>query len=74
MEKQFPEAVPEIPVSDINRAVAYYKNQLGFSIDWGGEEGGIAGISRGLQNVPYQSSISTRVRQRLPDAALAQSQ
>ena len=47
MEHEFPGAVPEIPVSDINTASAYYKNQLGFTIDWGGEDGGIAGISRG---------------------------
>lgn len=27
MEEQFPEAVPEIPVSDIDRAAAYYKSR-----------------------------------------------
>jgi predicted lactoylglutathione lyase len=32
-------AVPEIPVSDIDTAGAYYENQLGFTIDWGGEDG-----------------------------------
>jgi predicted lactoylglutathione lyase len=47
MEHEFPGAVPEIPVSDVDMAAAYYKNQLGFSIDWGGEDGGIAGISKG---------------------------
>lgn len=47
MKSDFPGAVPEIPVSDINKAVAYYESNLGFSIDWGGEDGGIAGISRG---------------------------
>ena len=47
MAADFPPAVPEIPVSDINRAAAYYERNLGFSIDWGGEKGGIAGISRG---------------------------
>jgi predicted lactoylglutathione lyase len=47
MKSDFPGAVPEIPVSDINRAAAYYKSNLGFSLDWGGEDGGIAGISRG---------------------------
>jgi predicted lactoylglutathione lyase len=46
MEQDFPGAVPEIPVSNIDRAAAYYKNQLGFTIDWGGEDGGIAGISK----------------------------
>lgn len=47
MEHDFPPAVPEIPVSDIDIACAYYKDQLGFAIDWGGEDGGIAGISKG---------------------------
>ena len=46
MRSDFPGAVPEIPVSDINNAAAYYESKLGFSIDWGGEDGGIAGISR----------------------------
>jgi len=46
--KSFPGAVPEIPVSDIDEAVAYYQNNLGFTLDWGGgDEPGLAGISRG---------------------------
>jgi predicted lactoylglutathione lyase len=44
--KRFPAAVPEIPVSDIDKVLDYYKNMLGFTIDWGGTEGGIAGISK----------------------------
>ena len=47
MHSVFPAAVPEIPVGDIDAAAAYYKNALGFSIDWGGGDGGIAGISKG---------------------------
>jgi len=47
MENEFPAAVPEIPVTDMNAALDYYANKLGFSIDWGGVDGGIAGISRG---------------------------
>jgi predicted lactoylglutathione lyase len=47
MNLEFPGARPEIPVSDINKAAAYYESNLGFSIDWGGEDGGIAGISKG---------------------------
>ena len=47
MNLEFPGAVPEIPVSDIDKAAAYYQSNLGFSIDWGGEDGGIAGISKG---------------------------
>ena len=46
MKSEFPGAVPEIPVTDIASAAAYYQN-LGFSLDWGGEELGLAGISKG---------------------------
>jgi uncharacterized glyoxalase superfamily protein PhnB len=45
--KNFPAAVPEIPVIDMDKALEYYKNMLGFTIDWGGADGGIAGISKG---------------------------
>jgi uncharacterized glyoxalase superfamily protein PhnB len=31
----------------LNEAAAYYHDILGFNIDWGGEDGGIMGISRG---------------------------
>ena len=44
MELEFPGAVPEIPVKDLGVALAYYKNNLGFCIDWGGEEHGLAGV------------------------------
>ena len=47
MNLEFPCPVPEIPVSDLKKAVAYYASNLGFSIDWCGEGGGIAGISKG---------------------------
>ena len=47
MKHEFPAAVPEIPVTDMNAALHYYEGKLGFSIDWGGAEGGIAGISKG---------------------------
>jgi catechol 2,3-dioxygenase-like lactoylglutathione lyase family enzyme len=44
---EFPGAVPEIPVSDVDQAAAYYKDHLGFTIDWGDEGGGGIGESRG---------------------------
>jgi predicted lactoylglutathione lyase len=43
----FPAGVPEIPVSDLRAATAYYVKTLGFTHDFGDQEGGIAGISRG---------------------------
>ena len=47
MKSGFPAAVPEIPVTDMTAALDYYRVKLGFDIDWGGAEGGIAGISKG---------------------------
>jgi|SRR5215510_7768115 len=47
MKLAFPSPVPEIPVRDINTAAAYYQTNLGFALDWGGEELGLAGISKG---------------------------
>ena len=47
MAAEFPGAVPEIPVADITTAAAYYQNNLGFKLDWGDEELGLAGISKG---------------------------
>lgn len=47
MKAQLPAAVCEIPVTDMNAALEYYQAKLGFDLDWGGAEGGIAGISQG---------------------------
>jgi len=47
MKDDFPAAVPEIPVTDMDQALDYYRDKLGFNIDWGGAGGGIAGISKG---------------------------
>ena len=43
---ELPGAVPEIPVSDINAAATYYRDRLGFSVDWVEAEIELAGISR----------------------------
>jgi predicted lactoylglutathione lyase len=47
MKHEFPAAVPEIPVTDMNASLDYYQSKLGFNIDWGESDGGIAGISKG---------------------------
>ena len=47
MTEDFPGAVPEIPVRNIDEAAAYYERRLGFTIDWSDAELGLAGISRG---------------------------
>jgi hypothetical protein len=43
---KLPTPVPEIPTSSVDEAAAYYVKHLGFTLDWGGGEGGIAGIGR----------------------------
>ena len=47
MRSEFTTPVPEIPVRSIAAAAPYYQNCLGFSLDWGDDELGLAGISRG---------------------------
>ncbi|HEY7389468.1 MAG TPA: VOC family protein [Bryobacteraceae bacterium] len=59
MLRQFPKAVPEVPVSNVETAADYYVNVLGFDFDWGNDQGGIAGISQGecrmfLTNAPFR--------------------
>src|ERR1051325_4353417 len=45
MATKLPAPVPQIPVSDLDRAISYYTSRLGFALDWKYEDG-IAGISR----------------------------
>ena len=47
MKTEFPGAVPEIPVRDVDTALEYYASRLGFHVDWGAGGDGIAGISKG---------------------------
>jgi hypothetical protein len=42
----FPAPVPEIPAANVDKAAADYVDTLGFTFDWGDDQGGIAGISR----------------------------
>lgn len=42
MQIKFPAPVSEMPVSDIDQAIAYYQDQSGFTHDWGGKERGLA--------------------------------
>ncbi len=44
---QFPPVCPEIPVTNLAPAVAYYRDQLGFTVDWADAATGLAGLSRG---------------------------
>lgn len=62
----FPPAIPEMPVASIAAAAAYYVDKLGFTLDWGDEVGGIAGLSRGdcrlfLTNDVFRNGTAGRV-------------
>lgn len=46
MIPELPGAVPEIPVSDVVAATEYYRDRLGFSVDWLEAEIALAGVSR----------------------------
>ena len=66
MQTHFPQAVPEIPVSNVDNAAAYYVKVLGFSFDWGNDDGGIGGISQGdcrmfLTNAPFRAAHGLNV-------------
>ena len=41
-----PPVCPEVPVADLVAALAYYRDQLGFNIDWSADEIGLACVSR----------------------------
>lgn len=47
MIPELPAAVPEIPVSDITAATAYYRDHLSFSLDWVAADIALAGVSKG---------------------------
>jgi len=60
MTREFPPAVPEIPVTDLAVALRYYQDALGFTIDWRDDDLGLAGISRDrcrifLANTPFRT-------------------
>ena len=62
---QFPSVCPEIPVSTLAPALAYYRNQLGFNIDWSEQQLGLACLSRGdtrmfMTNAEYRSVLGVQ--------------
>jgi len=67
MLKHFPQAIPEIPVSNVDTAAEYYVNALGFQRDWGSDVEGISGISQGdcrmfLTNAPFRQNYGSGER------------
>ena len=62
---EFPTACPEIPVKDLAPALKYYRDVLGFRIDWSADEVGLAGLSRGgtrffLAGADYRKPMRNR--------------
>jgi len=45
MATKLPTPIPQIPVSNLERAITFYQSRLGFALDWKYEDG-IAGVSR----------------------------
>jgi uncharacterized glyoxalase superfamily protein PhnB len=64
---KFPPACPEIPVAELAPALAYYRDCLGFTVDWADEELGLAGLSQGDSRL-FMSSARYRAEQ--PDRGL----
>ena len=46
MNFNLPPAIPQIPVTDLEKSINYYTKHLGFLLDWKYQDG-IAGISNG---------------------------
>jgi uncharacterized glyoxalase superfamily protein PhnB len=64
MDMNFPQAVPEVPVANVEKAAEYYTRVLGFSFDWGDDAGGIGGVSQGdcrmfLTNAEFRAACGT---------------
>ena len=48
MLAHFPQAVPEIPVANVDKAAEHYVKVLGFSYDWGDDAGGLEAFRRAI--------------------------
>jgi uncharacterized glyoxalase superfamily protein PhnB len=62
---QIPPLCPEIPVADLPAALAYYRDRLGFAVDWADEALGLAGLSRGdarifMSDAGYRSGLGNQ--------------
>jgi len=55
----FPPACPEVPVSELGPGLAYYRDRLGFTVDWSDEDIGLAGLSRDAARI-FMSSAKYR--------------
>jgi predicted lactoylglutathione lyase len=63
VDMTFPPVVPELPVSDVERASKAYAQQMGFAVDWQ-YEGTLAGISRDAARIFLRRRTSQAAEQR----------
>ena len=54
----FPAPVPEIPAANVDKAAAYYVNTLGFTLDWGDDQGSCIACTRRQQIPAYATKIT----------------
>jgi uncharacterized glyoxalase superfamily protein PhnB len=62
---QFPSICPEVPVAQLAAALAYYRDKLGFAVDWSDEDLGLAGLSQGdtrifMSDSGYRTGLGNR--------------
>jgi predicted lactoylglutathione lyase len=62
---QFPSVCPEIPVASLAPALAYYRDRLGFNVDWSADDIGLACLSRGqtrmfMTTAEYRAALGVR--------------
>lgn len=61
----FPAICPEVPVKNLALALAFYRDRLGFTVDWSDEQLGLAGLSRGdtrlfMASAAYRSALGNQ--------------
>ncbi|MBX9825824.1 MAG: VOC family protein [Xanthobacteraceae bacterium] len=62
---QFPPSCPEVPVASLSAALTYYRDRLGFTVDWADGQIGLAGLSQGdsrlfMASSEYRSVLGNR--------------
>lgn len=62
---RFPVACPEIPVAVLGDGLSYWRDKLGFTVDWSDEGLGLAGLSQGdsrifMANAAYREPMGAR--------------
>lgn len=61
----FPAICPDVPVADLAASLAYYRDSLGFTVDWSADGLGLACLSRGatrlfMSNQAFRAPLGVR--------------